>query len=66
MYRHQGHGFAINRSKKKFGGSFKRIDEGGGEDPQIARRPLSDFSVAHLLGFQCTHVTTEVTLTSVN
>ena len=30
MYRHQGHGFAINRSKKKFGGSFKGIDEGGG------------------------------------
>ena len=66
MYRHQGQGFAINRSETKFGGSFKRIDEGGGEDPQIARRPLSEFSVVHLLGFQCTHVTTDITLTSVN
>ena len=50
----------IDLQKKGLAGSFKRrIDEGGkgGEDPQSAnKRPLSEFSVAHRLGFQCTHV----------
>ena len=48
--------------QKMLARSFKRrIDEGGGEDPQIAnRRPLSDFSVAHRLGFQCTLYVTQI------
>ena len=45
---HQGHGFAINRSETFFCvGLFKRIDD----DLQNARRPLSDFCVVRLLGF---------------
>ena len=46
---HQGHGFAINRSENFFFGVglFKRIDD----DLQTGRRPLSDFCVVRLLGF---------------